>query len=81
MKTVMIEELDPKTGQWLREASQHDQVMVMDQGKPIITLHGTQPTATKRMRQLLPEFAAIMNKPIGGADITRILAEDREDRL
>ena len=80
MKTVTIEELDPKTGQWLREASRHDQVTVTDRGKPIVTVQPA-PAITRGMRVLLPDFKAIMNKPVGGTDSTEIIAEDRDDRL
>jgi antitoxin (DNA-binding transcriptional repressor) of toxin-antitoxin stability system len=80
MKTVTIEELDPKTGQWLREASRHDQVTVTDDGKPIVTVYPA-PAMAKGTRVILPEFRAIMNKPVGGTDTTQIIAEDREDRL
>jgi prevent-host-death family protein len=80
MKTVTIEELDPKTGQWLREVSRHDYITVTDHGKPIVTLQPV-PAAGGGTRVLLPEFKAIMNKPIGGTDSSEIIAEDREDRL
>jgi prevent-host-death family protein len=80
MKAVTIEELDPKTGQWLREVSQHEQVTVTDHGKPILILHST-PMPPRGARVLLPEFKAIMNKPIGGTDTTQMISEHREDRL
>jgi len=43
MKTVALEELDPATRQWLREVSQHEQVIVTENGVPILLLTFTPP--------------------------------------
>ena len=43
MKTVAIEQLDPATRQWLREVSQHEQVIVTENGVPILLLTFTPP--------------------------------------
>lgn len=81
MKTVSIEELDPKTGQWLCDASRHAYVTITDHGKPIVTLQSVPHSSGNGTRVLLPEFQAIMNKRIGGTDSTDIIGHDREDRL
>ena len=85
MKTILIEDLDPRTSEWLREASRHEQVVVTDHGTPIMTIKPVpsvaRPAGGFRNRVLLPEFEAMMNRPIGGTDSTDILSQDREDRL
>ena len=85
MKTVPLDELDEKTGQWLREACQHDQVLVTSHGKPMVTIQPFQrkvrPDAGFHNRILLPGFEAIMNQDFGGSDSTDIISQDREDRL
>jgi len=88
MKTVTIEELDDKTGQWLRQAVRHEQVIVTDHGRPIAEVsaypgQGVTPGGGRgfRNRALLPEYEAIMNRPVGGTDSTEIIGQDREDRL
>jgi len=87
MKTVMIEELDGKTGQWLREAVHDEEVVVTDHGRPIVTVSPYR-TASQlvsrggfRNRVLLPEYEAIMNQPVGGTDSSDMISADREDRL
>ena len=86
MKTVTIEELDGKTGQWLRDAVHHEQVVVTDHGLPIVTVSPYPNPARPangggfRNRVLLPEYEAIMNQPVAGTDSSEIISEDREDR-
>ena len=84
MKTVTLEQLDPSTSQWLREASKDEPILVTDRGTPIITLTPTPParqTGGFNNRVLRPGFEAIMNRPIGGTSIDDIISQDREDRL
>ena len=85
MKTVTLQQLDPSTSQWLREASQHDRVIVTDHGTPLLTVTVRPPPTASRPggslanRVLLPEFAAIMvGLGRGGTDSTQIISEDRE---
>jgi len=35
---VTLEQLDPSTGRWLREASAHDGIIVTDHGRPLLTI-------------------------------------------
>ena len=87
MKTVTIEELDDKTGQWLREAAHHQQIIVTDHGRPIATVSSfprpasPAPSGGFRNRVLLPEYENTMNQPVAGTDSSEIISQDREDRL
>ena len=85
VKTVPIDELDPKTGQWLRETTrQPAPVVVTEQGKPIVTIIPTQAPGIGqsrfRDRKLLPEYRALMGRLASGKDSSQIISEDR-DRL
>ncbi len=85
MKTVPLEELDPRTGAWLREAGAQDGVLVTKQGEPFITIEPSPSSVPKRTRfndwVLLPEFAAIMGQLSGGTDSTDIISQDRDRDL
>ncbi len=85
MKTVTLEQLDPSTSAWLREASRDEPVTITDHGTPIITLTPVPPAPRPNggfaNRVLRPGFEAIMNRPVGGTSIDEIIAQDREDRL
>ena len=86
MKTVTIEELDNKTGQWLREAVHHERVIVTYHGQPMATVSPYPLPAAPpawggfRNRVLLPEYERLMNQPVGGTDSSDIISQDREDR-
>jgi len=86
MKTMTIEELDEKTGQWLREAARQEQVVVTDHGRPLATVSrysaSRQPAAISgfRNRVLLPQYEAIMNKPVGGTDSAEMISQDCGER-
>ena len=87
MKTVLLEELDPRMSEWLLETSRHEQVVVTDRGRPIVTITPMTPVAPRTggslaHRVLLPEFAAVMKGlGSGGTDSTEMISQDREDRL
>lgn len=88
MKTILLEELDPRTSEWLREASQHDRVIVTDHGTPIMTVTITpEPvvaaaSGSLQRRALSPAFQAIM-KGLGsrGTDSAVAISEDREREI
>jgi antitoxin (DNA-binding transcriptional repressor) of toxin-antitoxin stability system len=85
MQTIALEQLDASASQWLRRATFHEPIIVTDNGRPILTLTITPPPRADSggglaHRVLLPGFAELMNRPIGGTGITEILEQDREDR-
>lgn len=84
MKTWTIEELDEKTGRWLREVGQHDQVVVTDHGRPLVNILSARPAGGKAgfgNRVLLAEYRDQMGRLGGGTDSTAIISEDRERRI
>ena len=85
MKTILLEELDPRTSEWLRETSRHEGVIVMEAGAPMLTItpagSAQPPPARSRKRILLPEFEAIMDQlGRGGTDSGQMISEDRDRR-
>lgn len=84
MKTVAIEELDAKTSRWLREARQHHQVIVTDQGKPMLAVVASSGTDSRKSgfanRRLLPEYKAFFGQLGRSPDSTRLISEDRDRR-
>ena len=81
MKTVPLEELDERTGQWLQQASQHEQVLVTAHGQPLLSIWSSRPVTAKsgfRNRVLLPDYQAHLGRLGGGTDSTLILSEDRD---
>jgi antitoxin (DNA-binding transcriptional repressor) of toxin-antitoxin stability system len=84
MTTVTIEQLDPSTGRWLREASAHDGIIVTDHGRPLLTISSAKAEPARAAsveRVLLPEFLTYLNQPVGGLDSAEMIAEGRADRL
>lgn len=82
MKTISIRELHEKTGEWVRAAAVHEQIVVTDSGKPVavISPHRPPPKVNKfKNRKLMPGFAELMNKPLGGMDSTDIVSEGRDE--
>jgi antitoxin (DNA-binding transcriptional repressor) of toxin-antitoxin stability system len=82
---ISIRELHARTGHYVRKATTSP-VVVMDNGRPVAELRalgGERAPAGKRCqprwkeRVLLPGYAAIMNKPVGG-DSTSSISDDRE---
>ena len=85
MKTVPIDTLDEKTGQWLRDASQHEEIVVTEHGQPMVTIQPVQrkagPYGRFSRRLLLPEYQAIVGQLSGGTDSTRIISEGRDEAV
>jgi len=87
MKTIEIpiRELHARTGHFVRKAASDMRVIITDNGKPIAQIQalgapvdGKPKRPRWKERVLLPGYAAIMNKPVGGTDSTIIISEDRD---
>lgn len=86
MKTVSIRQLHAKTGELVREASQHGHILVTDHGRAIAKI------VPEMNETVVPYFArrksstAFARLDAGGktgrgTDATRLSSEDREDRI
>jgi prevent-host-death family protein len=85
MKTITIRQLHEKTGEWVRKAERHGQIIVTDRGQPIAKIV-PQPKEAEvpyfARRKMSPEFKKLWDsgKLQGGTDLTIAISEDREDR-
>ncbi len=80
MKTISIRELHEKTGEWVRLAEAHEQIIITERGKPVAALAPFRtPAKTNRFsgRKLLPAYKKLTGKLSGGTDSGTILSEER----
>ncbi len=80
MKTISIRELHEKTGEWVRLAEAHEQIIITERGKPVAALapYRTRARANRFSgRKLLPAYKKLSGKLSGGTDSGTILSEDR----
>ena len=80
MKTISIRELHEKTGEWVRLAERHEQIIITERGKPVAALapFRTQAKANRFTgRKLLPAYKKLSGKLSGGTDSGAILSEER----
>ena len=85
MKVISIRELHEKTGQWVRQASRHGEILVTDNGRAVARLTPEAPQKDVpyfARRVLSPAFLKLSRsgKSARGTDSTVAIAEDREDR-
>ena len=82
MKTISIRELHERTGEWVRKAVRHEQIIVTDHGEPVAALSPyTAPASQEnkfKNRRLLPGYARLMGKLSGGTDSTQIISAGRD---
>ena len=82
MKTISIRELHERTGEWVRQAVRHEQIIVTDHGEPVAALSPyTAPTSQEnkfKNRRLLPGYARLLGKLRGGTDSTQIISAGRD---
>ena len=81
MKTISINELHEDTDAWVRQAAQFGEIFVTDLGKTVaklVPLDGSPARSSFKDWQPSPEFAAIMDRPMGGTDSTQIISDDRD---
>jgi antitoxin (DNA-binding transcriptional repressor) of toxin-antitoxin stability system len=88
MKTISIRELHAKTGRWVRDASKHGQILVTDNGRAIAKIvPESAPIRTPyfaRRKYLDDRTRRVIERGrlgCGGADVTDLISEDREDRI
>jgi len=85
MKTVTIRQLHAKTGELVRQASRHGQILVTDNGRTIAKIvPETDASGAPYFSQRKPSVAFSRldrtDKTGRGTDVTQLIAEDREDR-
>ncbi len=86
MKTVTLRELHAKTGELVREASRHGQILVTDNGRTIAKIvPETEGTAVPyfAQRKASAAFSRLdeSGKTGRGTDVTQLISDDREDRV
>jgi prevent-host-death family protein len=83
MQSVSIRELHEKTGEWVRLAEAHEQIIITDRGRPVASLAPYREPAKRnrfRSRTILPAYAKFRGKLSGGTDSSAIISGDRDDR-
>ena len=85
MQTITIEELHTHTSEWINKAAEHDEITVTDGGKAVAIIRTLVPQFKTRPnpflnRKLLPGFAELQKRLVGGTDSTQIISEDRDGR-
>ena len=85
MKTITIRELHERTGEWVRKASRHGEIMVTDRGQVVAKIMPESERADVpyfARRKVSRAFAKLSRdgKLRGGTDCTIGISEDREDR-
>ena len=86
MQTITIEELHTQTGEWISKAAEHDEITVTDGGKAVAVITPLVPKPRPpghnpwKNRVLLPGFAELQKRLVGGTDSTQIISEDRDGR-
>ena len=83
MKTISIRELHEKTGEYVRGVAKTGEIYVTHRGKTVAKIVPQQEPPEVpyfARRKLTPAFRTLMKsgKLRGGADSTRIVAEDRD---
>ena len=79
---IPVRELHARTGHYVRKASANQRIVITDRGKPVAEIQplakGSSKSRKWKDRILLPEYAALMNQPVGGTDSTQMISEDRD---
>ncbi len=84
MKRVSIRQLHEKTGQWVRLAKMHEQIIITERGRPVAALAPVRtPAKGNRFeaRKLLPAYKKLRGKLSGGTDSGTILSEERDRNI
>jgi len=83
MKTISIRELHEKTGEWIRRAADHGEILVTERGKALAKIL---PEADRKgtpyfsKRRMSPAFRRLLDRgrSRGGTDSTQSISEDRD---
>ncbi|HEY1770997.1 MAG TPA: type II toxin-antitoxin system prevent-host-death family antitoxin [Chthoniobacterales bacterium] len=81
MKTISIRELHEKTGQWVRQAGAHEQIVITERGRPVAALAPYRLPEHRdrfRDRRVLPAYRKLRGKLARGAESTALLSADRD---
>jgi prevent-host-death family protein len=81
MKIISIRELHAKTGEWVRLAQGHEQIIITDRGRPVAALAPYRtPAKSNRFsdRKLLPAYRKLVGKLSGGVDSGIAVSEARD---
>ena len=86
MKSARIRDLRAKTGELVRQASFHGQILVTDRGRVvarIIPEMDGDRVPYFRYRKTSPEFQLLddSGRTAQGTDVSVLVSEDREDRV
>jgi len=86
MKTITIRELHAKTGEIVREAAHHGQILVTDNGRPVARiLPETEGDGDPYFAARKPSAAFARLDASGrtgrGTNVTQLISDDREDRI
>ncbi len=86
MTTITIKQLHERTGEWVRRA-EAEEITVTARGLPVARLTPlvAAPPASRQpnpwlKRELLPGFAELQKRLVGGTDSTQIISEMRDGR-
>lgn len=83
MTAISITELHEQTDLWVRKATEQEPIVLTDRGKavakivPMPVAKAENPFLT---RKLLPGFAEVQARCVGGTDSTDIISEMRDGR-
>jgi prevent-host-death family protein len=81
MKQVSIRELHEKTGEWVRLAEAHEQIIITDRGQPVASLAPYREPAKRNRfhaRKLVPAYAKLRGKLSRGTDSGALISKDRD---
>lgn len=81
MKSVSIRELHEKTGEWVRLAETHEEIIITDRGRPVASLAPyRRPVKANQFtaRKILPAYAKLRGKLSGGPESGALISEDRD---
>jgi antitoxin (DNA-binding transcriptional repressor) of toxin-antitoxin stability system len=86
VKTISIRELHEKTGEWIRRAGEHGEILVTDRRKAVAKIlpeAGEMDTPYFSHRVISPAFRKLMDraKLRRGTDSTQIVSEERDRRI
>jgi prevent-host-death family protein len=81
---IPVRELHARTGHYVRKAAANQRIIITDRGRRVAELHplgrvaddGKRPAWRERQRE--PDFAAVVEEPVGGTDSTRAVSGDRD---